>query len=98
MVGHKKCAEEFHRYLKNPNAYILCTIGIMGDDLFENIQNAVTKFLLESNDEKIGTFCFESASLIDGLAADFHPTERTNEKAANALIKKIESLGLLQKN
>ena len=32
------------------------------------------------------------------VAADFHPTERTNEKAANALIKKIESLGLLQKN
>lgn len=71
---------------RNPDAKIFCTLGIMGQQLFTAVQTAVYYYTEETGDENIIAFKFDQQdSEADGLAADWHPTEATHEKAAAAL-------------
>ena len=70
---------------KNPNATIFCTLGIMGQELFPQIEEAVAQYTAETNDTNITSFEFDVQQVSDTICVDWHPSEKTHQKAANAL-------------
>jgi lysophospholipase L1-like esterase len=90
-------AEQYIEFLKkvrshNANATILCTLGIMGDRLFPMVERAVAEYSKATGDTNIDTLKFDVQSADDGYAADWHPTEATQTKAAAKLTDKIREL------
>ena len=78
---------------KNPDAKIICTLGIMGTDLCPSMETAVREYKEQSGDENITTFLFEEQDQAkDGVAVDWHPSEATHEKAAKKLADFITEL------
>lgn len=76
----------------NPDAKILCTLGIMGGRLYPTLVKAVEDYKEETGDMAIDAMQFEEQKISDGYAADWHPTETTHRKAADKLIKKIQEI------
>lgn len=76
----------------NPNATILCTLGIMGDRLFDSLASAVSRYREETGDANIHTMKFDVQSETDGYSADFHPSVTTHDKAARKLTSEIVRL------
>lgn len=88
---------EYVEFLKtirenNPDAKILCTLGIMGDRLFPVIEQAVADYTAETSDTNVYTMKFDVQSAADGYGADWHPSPVTHEKAAEKLVAEIEAL------
>lgn len=77
---------------KNENAYIICSLGTMSQDLFPAIQTAVSEYTAETNDDRISTLKFPAQNMSDGIAADWHPSEKTHTKAADILAVKIKEI------
>lgn len=77
---------------KNPDAKILCVLGIMGDRLFPKIQAAVEDYTAETGDTNISTMKFDVQNPADGYAADWHPSPVTHDKAAEKLTAEIKEL------
>lgn len=77
---------------KNPDAHILCTLGIMGTDLCSSMHDAVDAYVAETGDENISYMDFAVQAAADGFAADWHPTEKTHTKAAEKLAEEIREL------
>lgn len=76
----------------NPNSSILCILGIMGDDLYSNVVNAMNAYKDETGDTNIYNYKFATQSYSDGYAADWHPTAKTHKKAADKLAGKLASI------
>lgn len=81
---------------KNPDAAIVCTLGIMGcQELYPYIEAAVR----ETGDPKIS--CYESQSQNierDGIGADWHPSSKTHELNAYIAADKLcTALGIPSK-
>lgn len=74
----------------NPDARILCVLGIMGDALYPSVEKAVSDYSAETGDTNISAFHLEPQKPEDGLVADYHPTEVTHTKAADALTAEIK--------
>lgn len=77
----------------NPDAYIICTIGIMGcAEVYPLIEEAVAAV----DDAKISSYlCATQDMTNDGLGADWHPSEITQQKNAYVLADKIaDALGM----
>lgn len=72
----------------NPNAYILCTLGAMGQELCPQVEAAVS----ELNDDKISFMPFEVQLESDGIGAEMHPNKATHRKMADKLINEINRL------
>ncbi len=88
---------EYVEFLKkvreyNPDAAILCTLGIMGDDLYAAAADAVERYQTKTGDSNVYSFKFDVQSYNDGFAADWHPTETTHTKAAIKLTAKIREI------
>lgn len=77
---------------KNPEAKIICSLGIMGDDMYASIQEAVDSYTKSCDDKNVYVHRFINQLSSDGIAADWHPSEKTHEKAATSLVMKIKSL------
>ncbi len=77
---------------KNPDAVIVCALGIMGDNLFPCVEEAVSRFVSQTGDTRIDTLRFTPQLASDGYAADWHPTEATHEKAAAKLAEKLAEI------
>ena len=77
---------------KNPDATVFCTLGIMGAELYPSIEEAVKRYTSETGDAKVFTMKFDSQSQADGISADWHPSEKTHEKAAEKLAAKIKEV------
>lgn len=77
---------------KNPDAVIFATLGIMGADLYSSVEDAVTRYIAETGDTNIHTMKFDAQNTADGIAADWHPSEKTHEKAAEKLSGKIKEV------
>ena len=78
---------------KNPNAKILCTLGVMGDALYESIEEAVANYGDLTGDMEVYTLRFPLQDYqVDGLAADWHPTEKKHTKVAAKLTEKIKEI------
>lgn len=76
----------------NPNAKILCTLGIMGDSLYDYVEAAVNNYKDETGDLDVYSMKFDVQNYEDGYAADWHPTEKTHTKAAKKLINEVKEI------
>ncbi len=76
----------------NPDAKIVCTLGIMGWNLYPYVEYAVYNYTEETGDANVTSMVFEPQNAEDGYAADWHPTEKTHGKAADALVKFLKEL------
>ena len=76
----------------NPDARILCTLGVMGDRLYPMVYRAVTDYKAETGDTNISAMKFDVQKASDGYVADWHPTAVTHEKAAAKLTAEIRKL------
>ena len=76
----------------NPNATILCTLGIMGTDLCPAVEEAARRYQKETEDVNIFTMRFTEQLESDGYVADWHPTETTHNKAAERLSAEIKKI------
>jgi len=77
---------------KNPDAKIVCSLGLMGADLYSSIEKAAADYKKLTGDEQVYTFKFSNQNAADGIAADWHPSEKTHEKAAFVLTSFIRNL------
>lgn len=77
---------------KNPDAKIVCTLGVMGDRLFEYVQKAADEYIAETGDKNIYTMKFDVQSPDDGYSADWHPSVTTHDKAAAKLAEEIRKI------
>lgn len=80
----------------NPDATIICTLGIMGcNDLYPYIEEAADLFRSEVDDN---IFCYESPvqnGNADGYGSDWHPSEPTQTSNGYVLADKIcQALGM----
>ena len=77
----------------NPNAHIICSLGVMGTDLMVGVKKAAEKYTEETGDKNISTFQFKvQDGNTNGYAADWHPTAKTHDIAAADLTEYIKSL------
>lgn len=87
-------ASQYTEFLKqvrahNPDARMLCTLGIMGDRLYPFVEQAVAAYTQQTGDTRIATMKFDVQKPEDGYSADWHPSEATQNKAAEKLTAKI---------
>lgn len=73
---------------KNPYAYIVCVLGMMGNELFPMIEKAV----LQIKDEKIFALELDGQLESDGTGSLGHPNAVSHKKAAEKLIMKISEI------
>lgn len=78
----------------NPRAYILCTLGMVGDELYPTIEDAVAVYSKLLKDERISCMKFENQLKEDGHGVMMHPSAITHEKAAGKLISYIRNLDI----
>lgn len=96
----ERCEEyqqEYVNFLKdirkhNPDATIIGTLGIMGQDLYPYVEAAVKQYSEDTGDRNVYSMMFDNQSMADGIAADWHPSERTHAKAADKLAEKIKEI------
>lgn len=89
--------ESYVKFLKtvrenNPDAHIICALGVMGDSLYKGLESAVEMYTSETGDTKVSALRFKPQDGSTGYAADWHPTEATHEIAANTLAEEIRAL------
>lgn len=77
---------------KQPTAYIVCTLGVMGADLYPEIEAQVERFKKEQKDERITAMAFALQEEKDGIGTDWHPSRLTQKKMAHQLTNKLKSL------
>lgn len=76
----------------NPNAAILCTLGIMGQQLCPAVEQAVADYTAATGDENVSYMTFDEQLWGDGYAADWHPNEISHIKAATKLTDHLSTL------
>lgn len=100
-VRSMEYAEKYTAFLeviheKNPDAYIICTLGTMGcTELYPYIEIAVEDFITNTGYDRI--MCYQSATHTqnDGMGSDWHPSEKTQQNSAYVLADKIcQCLGM----
>lgn len=70
---------------KNPDAHIVCTLGLMGADLYPAIETAVSEYSAESGDKNVSCFKLGQIRGDEGYAADWHPTEASQTRASREM-------------
>eukprot|EP00833_Pecoramyces_ruminatium_P008054 jgi/Orpsp1_1/1182086/evm.model.c7180000079814.1 len=87
---------EYKSFIKHvrsvhPNSEILCILGVMGHEVYPQIEKAVNDYRHETKDDKMNIFK-QSAQNVpkNGIAILFHPNVLSQVDAANELIKEIE--------
>lgn len=80
----------------NPEAQIICALGVMGDTLYNAMCAAAENYTTETGDEKISTLHLTTQDgNANGYAADWHPTAASHDIAAQetaAMIKSVMGL------
>lgn len=76
----------------NPEAQILCTLGLMGAELYPNIENAVEDYTVETGDDKVACVELTPIDPDDGYAVDYHPNQVSHQKCAQELTDAISEL------
>jgi hypothetical protein len=84
QAGYAEFLQQIRK--NNPDAVILCTLGIMGcEELYPYIKQAVAAV----GDEKITCFQSPTQKASDGYGADWHPSPKTQALNAYLLADKI---------
>ncbi|MBQ9948374.1 MAG: GDSL family lipase [Oscillospiraceae bacterium] len=90
-------AEKYTEFIKkvrehNPDAHIICALGVMGDSLYKGVQMAVKAYTEETGDAKVSYLRLKPQDGTTGYAADWHPTEATHEIASATVVEEIKKL------
>jgi len=74
-----------------PKAEILCTYGIMGQEIYTEIEQAVNTYIESTDDKHVNIYKFNVYNIEkNGLGADGHPNVQSQIDAAHELIDVIE--------
>ena len=74
---------------KNPEAIIICTIGLMGCEyMLPLINKAISLF----GDEKVKSFLIPAQNIEDGIGAQYHPNTVSHKKASVVVAEKIKEI------
>ncbi|ORX65062.1 hypothetical protein BCR32DRAFT_189848, partial [Anaeromyces robustus] len=90
--------EEYENFIStirstHPKAEILCTLGIMGQDLYPQIEKAVSNYKTKTGDTKVNAFKFNVQNTEkNGKGIDWHPAPKSHSEAANELVNEINKL------
>ena len=90
--------KEYAEFLKtvrkdNPDAHIIGALGLMGDSLYSSVEKAFEQYTADTGDTNVSTFHLSVQDMnANGIAADWHPSEKSHEIAAEELAGYIESL------
>jgi len=77
----------------NPKAHIICSLGVMGTDLYPAVEKAAAAYTEKTGDTNLSTFKFTvQDGNKNGYAADWHPTAASHDIAAAELTEYIKSL------
>ena len=77
----------------NPNARIVCGLGMMGDVLYPALCTAANTYSAVSGDLRVSTIHFDPIKAeTEGYVADYHPTERTHERCAKQLATELSRI------
>jgi len=81
---------------KNPDAYIICTMGTMGDEIYPLVEKAAQDYSSETGDKRIMSYKSAVHNFqVDGIGSDWHPSEVTQQNSAYVLADKIcQALGM----
>ena len=88
-------AEGYVRLLKvvrkyNPQARILCALGVMGTLLNPKLEQAVGQYRRETGDDRIRLLLLEDQNAArDGYGSDYHPNEITQRLLAQKVTESI---------
>lgn len=88
---------EYVNFLKkvrsyNENVPIICTVGMMGERIFDAVEQAVNDYKASTNDQSVYSMKFTEQLPEDGYAVSYHPTDLTHTKAAGVLTDKIREI------
>lgn len=92
-----KFCSEYIDFLKtvrknNPKAKIVLALGIMIDRLCPYIDKIAEAYSSMTADNRIFTFRFDVQKQEDGYAANWHPTAKTHEKAAEKITAYLRTI------
>lgn len=90
----RKCYQEFVTCVRksNPNAYILCTYGLMNHELTHSIEETLISYCRTSGDEHISFLPLPTHTDADGYVVDYHPSLGTHRRAAEIVTAKIREI------
>lgn len=75
---------------KNPQAYIVCTLGTMGcEDIYELVEDAVEEYSNATGDKRVMSYKSATQNPADGIGSDWHPSVLTQQNSAYVLADKI---------
>ncbi|MGN0164599.1 MAG: GDSL-type esterase/lipase family protein [Lachnospiraceae bacterium] len=77
---------------KNPDAIIICALGIMGQDLCPCVQEVVYRFSEDKGDSNIYYVKLDNQAYENGYAVDYHPTAASHEHAAEQMSEAITQI------
>ena len=78
---------------KNPESYILCCVGIAPDNLFAEVEDAVSVYKTDSGDKSVSYVRIDRHNgAADGFAADWHPTDKAYTTAAKQLLPEVKAV------
>ena len=77
----------------NPDAHIICALGVMGQDLCDAIDTVVAEYTAQSGDSNVSAFRLTvQDGSTNGYAADWHPTAATHDIAAQEMAEEIQKV------
>lgn len=79
----------------NPDANILCTVGVMATAAKDLVAEAVDRINAFGDNKVYFREAFLQNGEVDGIGADWHPTESTQKKLAEYLLEFIEEKELI---
>ena len=91
----KQYRELYKEFLKtvrkhDPQAKILCILGVMGMGLNDQMADAVAEYSRETGDARIRARRYEEQSAEDGYGTDYHPSEVTQVKLAEKVVHDLK--------
>lgn len=94
---YEKYVDEYVKFLNvvhrnNPDAKLLCVMGVMVDEIAPYVEKAAELFKTQSGFGQIYTMRFKPHDGSKGFGADWHPSPATHDIAAKALAEKIREI------
>ncbi len=77
---------------KNPDAIIVCALGIMGQELCPKVAETVARFTEDTGDEKVFYVKLDQQDAANGFAVDYHPTAASHDHAAEQMSQAITQI------
>ncbi len=92
---YRKQYAEFLKTVRkdNPEAEILCILGVMGEGLNDSMEAAVNDYRAATGDEKIRSLTLrEQDGKRNGYGANYHPSEQTQRELADIVTEAVRPL------